>query len=100
MQKYAPIHLSNSVERSPFLVSQPCNAHHLRYDPVGNRLSLTTHAGVVNYAYDAASRLTSVNGQAYTWDNNGNPSTSSGQACSRTACAAIAMTTPIGSPRS
>ena len=27
MQKYAPIHLSNSVERSPFLVSQPCNAH-------------------------------------------------------------------------
>ena len=29
MQKYAPIHLSNSVERSPFLVSQPCNAHHL-----------------------------------------------------------------------
>ena len=34
------------------------------YDAVGNRLSLTTHAGVVNYAYDAANRLTSVNGQA------------------------------------
>jgi RHS repeat-associated protein len=50
------------------------------YDPVGNRQSLTTHAGVVNYQYDAANRLTSVNGQAYTWDNNGNPSTGSGQA--------------------
>ena len=66
------------------------------YDPVGNRLSLTTHADVVNYQYDAANRLTSVNGQAYTWDNNGNPSTGSGQACSRTACAATAMTTPTG----
>jgi hypothetical protein len=48
---------------------------------VGNRLSLTTHEGVVNYQYDAGNRLTSVNGQAYTWDSNGNPSTSSGQAC-------------------
>jgi RHS repeat-associated protein len=27
---------------------------------------------VVNYQYDEANRLTSVNGQAYTWDNNGN----------------------------
>jgi len=33
---------------------------------------LTTHQGVVNYQYDAANRLTSVNGQAYTWDDNGN----------------------------
>jgi hypothetical protein len=65
-------------------------------DAVGNRLSLTTHADVINYAYDAANRLTSVNGQAYTWDNNGNPSTSSGQACSRTACAATRMTTLTG----
>jgi YD repeat-containing protein len=70
------------------------------YDAVGNRLSLTTTVGVVNYQYDAANRLTSVNGQAYTWDNNGNPSTSSGQACCRTACAATPMTTPTGSPRS
>jgi YD repeat-containing protein len=70
------------------------------YDAVGNRLSLTTGGGVVNYQYDAANRLTSVNGQAYTWDNNGNPSTSSGQACSQTACAATRMTTPTGSPRS
>jgi RHS repeat-associated protein len=42
------------------------------YDAVGNRLSLTTTVGVVNYQYDAANRLTSVNGQAYTWDDNGN----------------------------
>ena len=27
---------------------------------------------MTNYAYDAANRLTSVNGVAYTWDNNGN----------------------------
>jgi YD repeat-containing protein len=42
------------------------------YDAVGNRLSLTTGGGVVNYIYDAADRLTSVNGVPYTWDNNGN----------------------------
>jgi hypothetical protein len=39
---------------------------------VGNRLTLTTTLDVVNYQYDDANRLTSVNGQAYTWDNNGN----------------------------
>jgi YD repeat-containing protein len=55
--------------------------YHYTYDAVGNRLSLTTTVGVVNYQYDAANRLTSVNGQAYTWDDNGNPSTGSGQAC-------------------
>jgi YD repeat-containing protein len=49
------------------------------YGAVGNRLSLTTTVGVVNYQYDAANRLTSVNGQAYTWDDNGSPSTGSGQ---------------------
>jgi len=48
---------------------------------VGNRLSLTSHQDVMNYQYDVANRLTSVNGQAYTWDDNGNPSTGSGQAC-------------------
>jgi YD repeat-containing protein len=69
------------------------------YDAVGNRQSLTTHADVVNYPYDAANRLTSVNGQTYNWDDNGNPSTGSGQACSRTACVAMPMTTPTGSPR-
>ena len=78
------------------------------YDPVGNRLSLTTTVGVVNYQYDDANRLvlseveglTSVNGQAYTWDNNGNPSTGSGQACCRMACAPTPIPTPIASPRS
>jgi YD repeat-containing protein len=33
---------------------------------MGNRLSLTTGGGVVNYAYDANNRLISVNGQART----------------------------------
>jgi hypothetical protein len=28
---------------------------------------------VTTYIYDAANRLTSVNGQAYTWDNNPTP---------------------------
>jgi hypothetical protein len=69
-------------------------------DAVGNRQSLTTHADVVNYQYDDANRLTSVNGQAYTWDDNGNPSTGSGQACSRTAPTPTPTTTPTGSPRS
>ena len=38
-----------------------------------NRLSLTPDESMVDYQYDDANRLTSVNGQAYTWDNNGNP---------------------------
>jgi YD repeat-containing protein len=43
------------------------------YDAVGNRLQLTRDGGqVTNYAYDAADRLTSVNGVGYTWDDNGN----------------------------
>ena len=46
--------------------------YHYTYDAVGNRQSLTTHQDVVNYQYDDANRLTSVNGQAYTWDDNGN----------------------------
>jgi hypothetical protein len=29
-----------------------------------------TSTTVTNYIYDAANRLTSVNGVAYTWDNN------------------------------
>jgi RHS repeat-associated protein len=46
--------------------------YHYTYDAVGNRQSLTTHEDVINCQYDAANRLTSVNGQAYTWDDNGN----------------------------
>jgi YD repeat-containing protein len=70
--------------------------YHYTYDAVGNRQSLTTHEDVVNYQYDAANRLTSVNGQTYNWDDNGNPSTGSGQACSRTAPTPTPTTTPIG----
>ena len=45
------------------------------YDPIGNRTTqraTITSTQVTNYVYDAANRLTSVNGQAYTWDDNGN----------------------------
>ena len=45
------------------------------YDPVGNRTAQTatiTSTVVTAYQYDAANRLASVNGQAYTWDDNGN----------------------------
>ncbi len=45
------------------------------YDVVGNRTVQTqtiTSTVVTNYGYDIANRLTSVNGQTYTWDNNGN----------------------------
>jgi YD repeat-containing protein len=42
------------------------------YDAVGNRLSLVTSSGSTSYEYDAANRLTSVNGVVYTWDANGN----------------------------
>jgi len=38
----------------------------------GNRTAMTDTAGAHTYAYDAANRLTSVNGIAYTWDDNGN----------------------------
>jgi len=71
----------------------------IRCDAVGNRESLTTHEDVINYQYDDANRLTSVNGQTYNWDDNGNPSTGSGQACSRTAPTPTPTTTPTGSPR-
>ena len=49
--------------------------------PVGNPLTYSGPDGTKTYAYDAANRLTSVNGVVYTWDDNGNPSTGSGQAC-------------------
>ncbi len=42
------------------------------YDAVGNRLTETTQAGTTTYTYDDANRLATVNGVAYTWDNNGN----------------------------
>jgi len=46
------------------------------YDGVGNRTTLTQTLGVTptvhSYQYDDANRLVSVDGQAYTWDDNGN----------------------------
>ncbi len=40
---------------------------------VGNRVQLTRDGGrVTSYEYDAANRLTRVDGVAYTWDANGN----------------------------
>ena len=48
------------------------NYYHYAYDAVGNRLSQTTQLAVNSYQYDVANRLTSVDGVAYTWDNNGN----------------------------
>lgn len=45
---------------------------HYTYDSVGNRLSETTQSGSTGYLYDDANRLAYVNGQQYSWDNNGN----------------------------
>ena len=42
------------------------------YDAVGNRLTEETDESTSTYTYDAANRLTDVNGVAYTWDANGN----------------------------
>ncbi|NIW45561.1 MAG: hypothetical protein GWN30_12680, partial [Gammaproteobacteria bacterium] len=48
------------------------------YRPVGNRLQqiINTLAGIgrhtTTYLYDAANRLTSVDGVGYTYDDNGN----------------------------
>jgi len=42
------------------------------YDAVGNQSSAGAPAGINFYTYDAANRVNTVNGQAYTWDNKGN----------------------------
>ncbi|WP_260472071.1 DNRLRE domain-containing protein [Bacillus canaveralius] len=46
------------------------------YDAVGNRIRKTETLGtsntIVDYTYNAANHLTSVNGQSYSYDNNGN----------------------------
>jgi RHS repeat-associated protein len=42
------------------------------YDPVGNRLQQIIDGNTTSYQYDAANRLTGVNGIGYTWDDNGN----------------------------
>ncbi len=46
---------------------------HYTYDAVGNRLTEETLGGTINTStYDAANRLSAVDGVTYTWDNNGN----------------------------
>lgn len=45
---------------------------HYEYDANGNRTAEITQQGRVESVYDAANRLASVGGVAYTWDNNGN----------------------------
>jgi RHS repeat-associated protein len=39
---------------------------------VGNRQIMDSPQGEISYSYDAANRLTSVDGVTYTWDDNGN----------------------------
>ena len=39
------------------------------YDAAGNRTAMTTTAGATLYQYDAANRLTAVDGAPLTWDN-------------------------------
>ena len=46
---------------------------HYDYDAVGNRLTMTTTNEIITtYSYDAANRLTDVNGSTYSYDANGN----------------------------
>ncbi|MFC1976540.1 RHS repeat domain-containing protein, partial [Chloroflexota bacterium] len=42
------------------------------YDPVGNRLQQIIDGDTTSYLYDAANRLENVDGQDYTFDDNGN----------------------------
>jgi RHS repeat-associated protein len=46
--------------------------YHYSYDQVGNRLTASDQYSTTAYVYDDANRLASVNGQPYTYDNNGN----------------------------
>jgi YD repeat-containing protein len=42
------------------------------YDSVGNRLQQIINGDTTDYLYDAANRLSQVDGQSYTFDDNGN----------------------------
>jgi len=48
------------------------NYYQYTYDSAGNRSSMESQAGVTTYSYDAAHRLTGVDGVPYAWDANGN----------------------------
>ena len=92
---YVPIYRLTSAEyRSAGLTAGSTGEfYRYTYDAVGNRVQLTRDGGrVTSYEYDAANRLTSVNGVVYTWDAHGNL-LSDGRA-------ATATTTPTASPRS
>lgn len=42
------------------------------YDPVGNRTSMISSAGMTSYTYDAADELLTSAGMSFTYDGNGN----------------------------
>ncbi len=53
--------------------SSPLANYQYSYDPVGNRLAyLINSAQVATYTYDAANRLTQLNNQTHSYDDNGN----------------------------
>ena len=59
------------TEKPDYLVDPTSEAYYT-YDAAGNRTSLTTDAGTVNYTYDAANRLISDGSNDYNYDENGN----------------------------
>jgi RHS repeat-associated protein/uncharacterized repeat protein (TIGR01451 family) len=71
---YDPLYrLTSATYSSPSAGSgQSGQVYTYTYDQVGNRLTMGADGDVKEYAYDAANRLTSVDGVSYTWDDNGN----------------------------
>jgi YD repeat-containing protein len=53
-------------------LTQPLASYAYTLDALGNRLTQQTLTQTIVYVYDDANRLSRVNGQPYTWDNNGN----------------------------
>lgn len=56
----------------PAVAGQAGQSYGYEYDPVGNRLQQIIGGDTTSYLYDAANRLAQVDGQAYTFDANGN----------------------------
>ncbi len=68
---YGPLYRVTGASYSGTLT----NSYAYGYDAVGNctvQTQTITSTLVTSYTYDIANRLTSVNGQPYTWDDNGN----------------------------